>query len=189
MCLRRVPRHRSQRRRAPELVSSPVDVGFGHRRHVRDDADRLSPLAGSRRALARRFYRAAFLGRDPGLLSHGERRNPLARIRRCAAAVGVRQACDGDVRGGTAVPARRPIEKTAITVRPITFVTGLITALLVLQPHLGAILVIGAIVFTMFLAGTARPSAGLGFGGASPGHGVCHPTASRSIPCLPRPDR
>ena len=61
----------------------------------------------------------------------------------------------------------RPIEKTAITVRPITFVTGLITALLVLQPHLGAILVIGAIVFTMmFLAGAPLGHlAGLGFGG------------------------
>lgn len=48
----------------------------------------------------------------------------------------------------------RPMENTAITVRPITFVTGIIVVLLALQPHLGAILVSGSIVFAMmFLAG------------------------------------
>ncbi len=48
----------------------------------------------------------------------------------------------------------RPITNTAITVRPITFVTALIVLLLILQPHLGAILVIGSVVFAMmFLAG------------------------------------
>lgn len=48
----------------------------------------------------------------------------------------------------------RPIEKTAITVRPILFVTAVFAILLMLQPHLGAVLVIGVTVFAMlFLAG------------------------------------
>ncbi|MEO0494364.1 MAG: putative peptidoglycan glycosyltransferase FtsW, partial [Actinomycetota bacterium] len=48
----------------------------------------------------------------------------------------------------------RPIENTSITVRPIIVVTGVFVALLMLQPHLGAVLVIGATVMAMlFLAG------------------------------------
>ena len=48
----------------------------------------------------------------------------------------------------------RPMDKTAITIRPILVVTGLLIVLLALQPHLGAILVIGTIVVAMlFLAG------------------------------------
>ncbi len=48
----------------------------------------------------------------------------------------------------------RPMDNPAITVRPITAVTMFVFFLLILQPHLGAILVIGAIVMTMmFLAG------------------------------------
>ena len=48
----------------------------------------------------------------------------------------------------------RPMDNPAITVRPITVVTVFVFFLLILQPHLGAILVIGAIVMTMmFLAG------------------------------------
>ena len=86
----------------------------------------------------------------------------------------------------------RPIEKTAITVRPITFVTGLITALLVLQPHLGAILVIGAIVFTMmFLAGAPLGHlAGLGFGGGFLAGGMVfatHGVATDFLPSSTRP--
>ena len=62
----------------------------------------------------------------------------------------------------------RPIENTAITVRPITFVTGVIVVLLALQPHLGAILVSGSIVFAMmFLAGA--PLAHLAMFGAGGG--------------------
>ena len=61
----------------------------------------------------------------------------------------------------------RPMENTAITVRPITVVTALVVALLIAQPHLGAILVVGAIVFAMmFLAGAPLGHlAGLGFVG------------------------
>ena len=48
----------------------------------------------------------------------------------------------------------RPIENTKITVRPILFVTAVFAGLLMLQPHLGAVLVIGITVFAMlFLAG------------------------------------
>jgi cell division protein FtsW len=48
----------------------------------------------------------------------------------------------------------RPMDNPAITVRPIVVVTSLLFFLLLLQPHLGGILVIGAIVLTMlFLAG------------------------------------
>ncbi|MEM8705474.1 MAG: putative lipid II flippase FtsW [Actinomycetota bacterium] len=48
----------------------------------------------------------------------------------------------------------RPMDNPAITVRPITVVTAVFVALLMLQPHLGAVLVIGTTVFAMlFLAG------------------------------------
>ena len=56
----------------------------------------------------------------------------------------------------------RTMDNPAITVRPIVFVTGLVAALLVFQPHLGAILVIGAIVGTLlFLAGAPIGRLGL----------------------------
>ncbi|MEM9465854.1 MAG: putative lipid II flippase FtsW [Actinomycetota bacterium] len=63
----------------------------------------------------------------------------------------------------------RPIDNTAITVRPITVVTGVVVVLLALQPHLGAILVAGALVFAMmFLAGAKLgPLAMVGFGGTA----------------------
>ncbi len=63
----------------------------------------------------------------------------------------------------------RPIDNTAITVRPITFVTGIVVVLLALQPHLGAIMVAGALVFAMmFLAGARLgPLALVGFGGTA----------------------
>ena len=62
----------------------------------------------------------------------------------------------------------RPIDNTAITVRPITVVTGVVVVLLAMQPHLGAILVSGALVFAMmFLAGARLgPLAMVGGGGA-----------------------
>lgn len=48
----------------------------------------------------------------------------------------------------------RPIEYTKITVRPILFVTAVFAVLLMFQPHLGAVLVIGITVVAMlFLAG------------------------------------
>lgn len=48
----------------------------------------------------------------------------------------------------------RPILETHITVRPVVVVTGLVVGLLVFQPHLGAMLVLGLIAGTMmFLAG------------------------------------
>ncbi len=48
----------------------------------------------------------------------------------------------------------RPIEHTKITVRPILFVTAVFAVLLMFQPHLGAVLVIGITVVAMlFLAG------------------------------------
>lgn len=48
----------------------------------------------------------------------------------------------------------RPMDEPHLTVNPITFITVFVFGLLVLQPHLGAILVVGAIVMTMmFLAG------------------------------------
>ena len=56
---------------------------------------------------------------------------------------------------------RQRMNNTAITMRPIMVVTALIFALLALQPHLGAILVLGSIVVAMmFLAGA--PLAQLG---------------------------
>jgi len=62
----------------------------------------------------------------------------------------------------------RSMDKPAITVRPIMFVTGLVVVLLIAQPHLGAILVIGAIVGTMlFLAGAPLGQLGLFGGGAT----------------------
>ncbi|MEM9201192.1 MAG: putative lipid II flippase FtsW [Actinomycetota bacterium] len=63
----------------------------------------------------------------------------------------------------------RPIEHTAITVRPIAVVTALVVGLLAMQPHLGAILVVGALVFAMlFLAGARLgPLAVIGSGGVA----------------------
>ncbi len=57
----------------------------------------------------------------------------------------------------------RPISETHLTVRPVVVVTGLVVGLLMLQPHLGAILVFGMIAGTMmFLAGAPmRHLAGL----------------------------
>ena len=63
----------------------------------------------------------------------------------------------------------RPIDNTAITVRPITAVTVVVVFLLVLQPHLGAIMVCGSLVFAMmFLAGARLiPLTMVGFGGTA----------------------
>lgn len=63
----------------------------------------------------------------------------------------------------------RPMLETHITVRPVVVVTGLVVGLLVMQPHLGAILVIGLIAGTMmFLAGAPiRQLFGLGSIGAA----------------------
>lgn len=66
----------------------------------------------------------------------------------------------------------RPMSETHITVRPVVVVTGFVVGLLMLQPHLGAILVIGLITGTMmFLAGAPmRHLAGLsGLGAAVAG--------------------
>ncbi|MGB1505038.1 MAG: putative lipid II flippase FtsW [Acidimicrobiales bacterium] len=61
----------------------------------------------------------------------------------------------------------RPMTNPRITVGPIVVVTGCWCALLLFQPHLGAILVIGTIVMSMlFLAGAPLgPLTGLGGGG------------------------
>ena len=63
----------------------------------------------------------------------------------------------------------RPIDETGITLRPVIAVTALLVLLLMLQPHLGASIIIGVIAVAMlFLAGTPMlPLSGFAVAGSS----------------------
>ncbi len=68
----------------------------------------------------------------------------------------------------------RAADNTRITFRPIVVVTGFVVVLLASQPHLGAILVVGAITVSMlFFAGTPLPHlSGLVLGGGAVAAGM-----------------
>ncbi len=63
----------------------------------------------------------------------------------------------------------RPIDDTRITLRPVIAITALLVSMMMLQPHLGASIIIGAIAIAMlFLAGTpVVPLGGFAMAGSS----------------------